>query len=88
MIGLGATQDPTKFVTDRIFTGSEPVAAPVTVTIGGTGATVLFAGLTSPGLYLVRIMVPSGVAPGSQRLQVVTGGTQSPPSLFLMVEPN
>jgi uncharacterized protein (TIGR03437 family) len=88
MIGLGATQDPTKFVTDRIFTGSEPVAAPVTVTIGGTGATVLFAGLTSPGLYLVRIIVPSGVAPGSQRLQVVTGGSHSPPSLFLMVEPN
>jgi len=49
MIGLGATADPSGFVTDRVFSGAFPVSAPVTATVGGASAPVLFAGLTSPG---------------------------------------
>lgn len=85
MIGLGATQDPTQFVTDRVFSGAAPVAAAVTAAIGGTPATVLFAGLISPGLYLVRIAVPSSLGPGPQALQVSAGTAKSPDSLFLMI---
>jgi uncharacterized protein (TIGR03437 family) len=87
LIGLGATQDLSKFVTDRVFAGAFLVAAPVTATVGGAPAELLFAGLTSPGLYLVRIVVPSGLAPGPQPIQVSAGGSKTPTSLVLTVAP-
>ena len=42
--------------------------APVTLTIGGQQATVVFSGLTpgSAGLYQVNAVVPSGIPPGGQ----------------------
>ena len=67
MIGLGATVDPSKLLTDRTFSGAFSVGAPVSATVGG--APVSFAGLTSPGLYLVRITVPAGLAAGPQPIQ-------------------
>jgi uncharacterized protein (TIGR03437 family) len=83
MIGLGATADPSDFITNQIFSGAYPVSAPVSVTVGGESATVLFAGLTSPGLYLVRIMAPSDLAAGQSAIQVSTGGAHTRSSLFL-----
>ena len=83
MIGLGATLDPSKFVTDRVFSGAFPVGAPVTATVGGAPANVLFAGLTAPGLYLVRIVVPKDLPAGAQPLQISAGGIQTRPSLLL-----
>jgi uncharacterized protein (TIGR03437 family) len=85
MIGLGATVDPSKFVADRVFSGAFPVSAKVTATVGGKPATVLFAGLTSPGLYLVRISVPSDLAPGPQALEVTAGDAKTRSSLVLMM---
>jgi uncharacterized protein (TIGR03437 family) len=56
---------------------------PVTVSIGGQNAQVLFAGLEPPyvGLYLVDIIVPSGVAAGNQPITVSVGGKTSPLSI-------
>jgi uncharacterized protein (TIGR03437 family) len=85
MIGLGSTLDPSKFVTDRVFAGAFPVSAPVTATVGAELADVLFAGLTAPGLYLVRIVVPSDLAAGAQPLQVSVGGIPTRPSLVLQM---
>jgi uncharacterized protein (TIGR03437 family) len=85
MIGVGATLDPSKFITDRVFSGAFPVSTPVTATVGGEPASVVFAGLTAPGLYLVRIVVPSGLAAGAQPLQVSAGGIQTRPSLVLQM---
>ena len=85
MIGLGATADVSQFVTDRVFGGAFPVNATVTATIGGKNAPVAFAGLTSPGLYLVRITVPADLAPGPQPIQVSAGTVKTPPTLALMV---
>jgi len=86
-IGLGATSDTSRFVANQVFSGAFPVAANVTASIGGEAATVLFAGLTSPGLYLVRVVLPSDLAPGAQTLQITAGGARTPPSLLLMVGP-
>jgi uncharacterized protein (TIGR03437 family) len=58
------------------------VTAPVSVTIGGVQAEVLFAGLTPffTGLYQLNVLVPSGIAPGDAVPVIVTaGGRTSPP---------
>jgi uncharacterized protein (TIGR03437 family) len=85
MIGLGSTLDPTNFITGQVFSGAFPLSAPVTATVGGEPAIVWFAGLTGPGLYLVRIAVPSDLAAGAQPLQVSVGGIQTRPSLMLQM---
>jgi uncharacterized protein (TIGR03437 family) len=85
VIGLGATLDPLDFITNQVFAGAFPLAAQVTATVGGEPANVLFSGLTSPGLYLVRIVVPSDLAAGPQLLQVTAGGVPTRPSLVLQV---
>jgi hypothetical protein len=73
MIGLGATANPSDFITNQEFSGAFPVSAPVTATVNGESAPVIFAGLTSPGLYLVRISIPSDLQPGSSAIQVSIG---------------
>jgi uncharacterized protein (TIGR03437 family) len=85
MIGLGATQNPADFITNAVFAGAFPLAASVTASVGGEPANVLFSGLTTPGLYLVRIVVPSDLAAGAQALQVTAGGAQTRGSLLLDV---
>jgi uncharacterized protein (TIGR03437 family) len=67
-LGLGAV---TPALTLQDGTPSSPyeyAVGPVTVTIGGIPATVLFAGLTPGyvGLYQVNVAMPSGVTPGAQ----------------------
>jgi uncharacterized protein (TIGR03437 family) len=84
-IGLGATVDPSDFITNQVFAGAFPLAAQVTASVGGEPATVLFSGLTSPGLYLVRIVVPPDLAPGPQPLEISAGGVATRPSLVLQV---
>jgi uncharacterized protein (TIGR03437 family) len=85
MIGLGATADASKFITNQVFAGAYPVSAQVTATVAGEAAQVQFAGLTSPGLYLVRIAVPSDIPAGPQPIQISAGGVRTSSSLVLMV---
>ena len=85
MGGLGATADPSKFITSQVFSGAYPVAADVTATVDGEPAPVLFAGLTSPGLYLVRIALPADLGAGHQKIQVTAGAAQTRSSLVLTV---
>jgi uncharacterized protein (TIGR03437 family) len=85
MIGMGATLDPSAFVTNQNFAGAFPLSAAVSASIGGEAAQVLFSGLTSPGLYLVRIVVPSDLAPGAQALQISAGGMATRPNVVLQV---
>ncbi len=85
MIGLGTTADPSNFVTDRLFSGAFPVEAHVAATVGGEPAPVLFAGLTSPGLYLVRISVPSDFPAGPQPMQFFAGDAQTRSALMLTI---
>lgn len=85
MIGLGETADPARFNTSQSFSGAYPIKAAVQATVGGKPAPVIFAGLTSPGLYLVRIKVPLDLTPGPNLLRLVVGGIQTSPSLNLMV---
>jgi uncharacterized protein (TIGR03437 family) len=55
--------------------------APVTVTVGGQPAQVVYSG-EAPGLvagvFQVNVFVPNNVATGNQPVQVSIGGVQSP----------
>jgi uncharacterized protein (TIGR03437 family) len=86
MIGLGATADPSQFITNQNFAGAYPVSAQVTATVGGESAQVLFAGLTSPGLYLVRVAVPSDLAAGQSAIQISLDGVGTSSKLTLTVQ--
>ena len=85
MLGLGATTDSSKFITNQLFAGAYPVSAGVTASVGGESASVAFAGLVSPGLYLVRITVPNDLPPGAQPIQITAGAVKTGSSLKLLV---
>jgi len=47
------------------------------VTIGGTTATVQYAGLFSPGLYQINVVVPTNAANGDNQVIATYGGVSS-----------
>jgi uncharacterized protein (TIGR03437 family) len=61
-----------------VFTGAYPANHPVTVSIGGAAAQVLWAGPVAPGLYQINIVVPN-VGGGDQAVgaSVLGVSTQS-----------
>jgi len=81
--GLGPVSAPQSSgdpasATQLVSTNTAP-----TVTIGGTGSTVLFSGLTpgSVGLYQVNVAVPAGAPTGTQVLKLSIGGQDASISL-------
>ena len=59
----------------QVFTGSNPLASPVTVTIGGQSALVDFAGVVGAGLVQINVHVPSGIANGDTAVIATTATT-------------
>jgi uncharacterized protein (TIGR03437 family) len=57
-----------------------------TVQIGGAAATVSFAGVISPGLYQLNVVVPSTAASGDNQLSVSYAGLTSPLGVLLSVQ--
>jgi uncharacterized protein (TIGR03118 family) len=57
--GLGATNPAVP--NGQTFPAPLPLSVTPTVTIGGLNAQVAFAGLISPGLYQVNVVIPSGI---------------------------
>jgi uncharacterized protein (TIGR03437 family) len=76
-------------VTPKVAEGAPPPAVPplsttdnaVTVTIGGTAATVAFSGLTpgAPGVYQINAVVPSGIVTGDAVPVVISVAGQTSP---------
>ncbi|HEX6895927.1 MAG TPA: hypothetical protein VF146_11680, partial [Bryobacteraceae bacterium] len=88
-VGLGAVDPP---VNAGEPAGSSPpsgTTAPVSLTIGGQPAPVLFSGLTpgSAGLYQVNVTVPAGITPGAQVPVVVSvAGKSSAGSIYMGIQ--
>ena len=55
--GFGPTNPPVP--TGQLVSTPEPLASSVNVSIGGSPATVVFAGLIAPGLYQLNVTVPN-----------------------------
>jgi uncharacterized protein (TIGR03437 family) len=83
-LGLGATQTP--LITDQLFLSAFPVSAMPSVQLGPTAITPVFAGLISPGLYVIRIVVPNS-ASGDLSLVISVGGVSSAATTLLRVSP-
>ncbi|MEO8125718.1 MAG: hypothetical protein ABJF23_22820 [Bryobacteraceae bacterium] len=81
--GFGATSS--SLADGLVFTGAYPTTNPVTVTIGGVAAPVLFAGLVGPGLYQINVTIPSALADGNQAVVATVGGVSSQSSALLKV---
>jgi uncharacterized protein (TIGR03437 family) len=77
--GLGATSPA--FSTGTAANQTNTTAMPVTVTIGGQNAAVVYSGLTQGlvGLYQVNAIVPPGLT-GSQPVVVKVGAAFSSPA--------
>jgi len=67
-----------------VQTGALPTPWPQ-VTIGGTTATVQFAGLISPGLYQINVVVPSTAANGDNQVIATYDGASSPTGAMIPV---
>jgi uncharacterized protein (TIGR03437 family) len=74
-VGFGPTNPPVP--AGQPFTGAAPTTNPVTVTIGGQPARVLFSSIVGAGLYQINVVVPS-VPSGDQPVQAAVVGTNAP----------
>jgi len=64
-----------------------PLVNPVTVRMGGLDAEVLFAGVVSPGLVQLNVIVPEGVPGGDVEVEVSVAGFSSASGVCLPVAP-
>lgn len=67
-----------------VFSGSAPLAAPATVTVGGAPATVTYSGLVGTGLYQLNIVVPN-LTSGSYPVVATVNGVASQSGVMLKI---
>ena len=58
-----------------------------TVLINGATAQVTFAGVISPGLYQINVVIPSGATNGDNSISVSYGGGSIPSGVLITVGP-
>jgi uncharacterized protein (TIGR03437 family) len=69
----------------QLFSTQAPITNSISVQVGGVSASVLFAGLVTPGLYQLNLTVPE-VADGNQELTLRIGMVPSQNSAVLAVQ--
>ena len=86
--GLGEVDPPVVAGDAAPSSPLSTTADPVTVTIGGMEALVLFAGLAPgfAGLYQINVTVPAGVTPGNDVPVVLSVSGQSSPPVTIAVQ--
>jgi uncharacterized protein (TIGR03437 family) len=70
--------------TGVVFQGAYATDNSVTVTIGGIGANVSWAGLVGPGLYLINVTIPS-LANGDHAVVATVGGLKTQAGALLKI---
>ena len=82
--GCGPTDPP--IPSGQIFTGAPHTVDKVSVTVGGASASLLFAGMSAPGICQFNIVIPD-LPSGDQLLSATVGGVQTP-DVFLNIVSN
>lgn len=77
LYGTGFGPTSANLADGLVFTGAYSTTNPVTVTIGGTTAEVLWAGLVGPGLYQLNVRVPATLADGDHPVLATIAGVSS-----------
>lgn len=83
-IGLGRTVE--NFPWDRWFDGAFAVANPIRVRLANSVLEPIWAGLVSPGLYLVRLRIPQGLVPGQTPITLEVAGRLSRTDVYITIE--
>jgi uncharacterized protein (TIGR03437 family) len=74
-VGFGPTNPAVS--AGQPFNSAAPTVNPVTVTIGGVQAPVVFSGIVGAGLYQINVTVPAGLTPGDQQVRATVSGVQT-----------
>ncbi len=82
-VGFGPTNP--SVAAGKAFSGAAPTANPVSITIGGVAAQVLFAGITGAGMYQFNVVVPN-VSSGDQALIATVSGNSTPAGVMLTIQ--
>jgi uncharacterized protein (TIGR03437 family) len=77
LYGTGFGPTNSSLDTGAVFTGAYPTTNPVTVTIGGASAEVLWAGLVGAGLYQLNVRVPATLPDGDHDVVASVSGLSS-----------
>lgn len=85
LYGSGFGETNSSQADGAVFTGAFPTSNPVTVTIGGMAANVLWAGLVGAGLYQINVQVPSALADGEHAVVATVSGVSSQSTARLKV---
>jgi uncharacterized protein (TIGR03437 family) len=80
--GFGQTNPP---ITDQLA-GQGPLPTLPLVTIGGSPATVSFAGLSGAGLYQLNVVVPAAAPNGDLTLLATYNGVSTQPGVIITVQ--
>ena len=68
-----------------VFSGAYPTTNNVTMTIGGSGAEVLWAGLVAAGVYQINVRVPTSLSDGDQPVVAMVAGLSSQSGIVLKI---
>ncbi len=82
-VGFGPTKPAVP--AGKAYSGAAPTTNPVTVTIGGVPAKVLFAGAVASGVYQLNVVVPAAPS-GDQPLIATVGGVQTPTGVLIPIQ--
>jgi uncharacterized protein (TIGR03437 family) len=82
-VGFGPTNPAVP--AGRAFSGSAPTTSPVSVTIGGLPASVMYAGIIQAGLYQINVIVPAA-ASGDQPIVAAVNGMTTPSGPVVTVQ--
>jgi uncharacterized protein (TIGR03437 family) len=69
----------------QVFSGANPLAYTVTLTIGGQPAMLDFAGVVGTGLVQINAHVPVGIGAGDQAIVATVGGVSSPAGAYISI---
>jgi uncharacterized protein (TIGR03437 family) len=82
--GFGATSPA--YPGGQMITQSYPLPTMPTVTIGGTAATVTYAGLTGAGLYQINVTVPASTPNGDMPVVATINGASTQAGAIVTVQ--
>ena len=81
--GFGPTSTP---VVSGSASQTGTLVTPPAITIGGLPATVQFAGLVTPGLFQLNVVVPAGAPSGDNAVVATYNGTEASPVALITVQ--